>query len=320
MEKKIVITQQLFGPGLDRLKEKFDVVMRNDDLVMIDEELRKHIADADGAIFMMGNKVNEALLKDAKKLKVAANYAVGYDNLDIEYLTSRGIQATNTPGVLSDATADIAWALLMDTARRVSEGDRLVRSGNWKRYTPSFMLGKSITGKTLGIIGAGRIGRTMAKRSRGWDMKVLYHNRNRSAEFEKEEGAEYCDLKRLLTESDFVSLHVPLTDSTRGMIGRDEFKMMKESAILINTARGPVVDEEDLIEALERREICAAGLDVYDSEPNLNEDFLKLDNVVLLPHIGSADEETRMKMVEIAADNVISVLEGRGPVTGVNEV
>ncbi len=320
MKKKVVITQRLFGPGLERLKEKFSVVMRDDDEPMSHDEIKKHITDADGAIFMMGNKVNEALLKDASNLKVAANYAVGYDNLDIEYLTSKGIQATNTPGVLSEATADIAWALLMDAARRVSEGDRLVRSGGWEKYTPSFMLGKSITGKTLGIIGAGRIGRTMAKRARGWDMKILYHNRNRSPEFEKEEKAEYCDLKRLLTESDFVSLHMPLTESTRGMIGPDEFKLMKKSAILINTARGPVVDEDALINALKTREIWAAGLDVYNSEPNLNSKFLKLENAVLLPHIGSADEETRMKMVEIAADNVISVLSGGKAITGVNNL
>jgi len=245
---------------------------------------------------------------------------VGYNNIDVTEATKRGIIVTNTPGVLTDATADLAWGLLLAAARRIVESDKFTRAGKYESWSPTLLLGRSVAGKTLGIIGAGRIGRAVAKRSIGFDMKVLYHNRKRDPDLERELKARWVDKETLLKESDFISLHVPLTDETRHMIGRREFEVMKDTAVLVNTSRGPVVDEKALVEALRKKLIWAAGLDVYEREPEIEEGLKELDNVVLASHIGSATIEARTSMAMMAAQNIVSVLKGGKPITPVNEI
>ncbi|HAA64756.1 MAG TPA: D-glycerate dehydrogenase, partial [Thermoanaerobacter sp.] len=248
-----------------------------------------------------------------------ANYAVGFDNIDLKEATKRRIYVTNTPDVLTNATAELAWALLFTAARRVVEADKFTREGKFTGWAPNLFLGKAVTGKTLGVIGAGRIGQAFAKMSKGFEMKILYTANTPKEEFEKETGAKYVDLETLLKESDFVSIHVPLTPHTRHLIGEKELKLMKKTAILINTARGPVVDEKALVNALKNKDIYAAGLDVYEKEPEITEELKTLDNVVILPHIGSATDEARRDMAVLVAQNIIDVIEGRTPRTLVNK-
>jgi lactate dehydrogenase-like 2-hydroxyacid dehydrogenase len=238
---------------------------------------------------------------------------VGYDNIDVEAATERGIAVTNTPGVLTGTTADLAWALLFATARRITEADAYTRSGRWPGWGPLQMLGMEVSGRTLGVIGAGRIGSAMARRSVGFGMKVLYDAHNRCPELEDEIGARRLGREELLRKADFVSLHVPLTDETHHLIGPSELDMMKSSAVLINTSRGPVVDEEALVDALRRGSIFGAGLDVYEEEPQLTPALADLDNVVLTPHVGSGTRQTRSKMAEMAATSILTVLEGGEP-------
>ena len=237
---------------------------------------------------------------------------MGYNNIDVPEARRRGVWVTNTPDVLNDATADMAWALLFAVSRRVAEGDRLMRSGTFS-WQPEFMLGADVTGRTLGVIGAGRIGRNFARKACAFDMKVLYAGRHPSPEFEAETGGRFVPLDGLLGESDFVSLHVPLTPETRHLIGERELGLMKRSAILINTSRGPVVDERALVRALEARTIWGAGLDVYENEPDAEPGLAALDNVVMTPHVGSATVETRTNMGLVAVRNIAAALEGREP-------
>ncbi len=244
-------------------------------------------------------------------------YAVGYNNLHVKDGKARGVYLSNTPGVLTDATADLAWSLLFAVARRVIPAHTFTSEGKFVGWEPKMYLGKDIYGKKLGIVGAGRIGQAFAKRSKGFDMEILYYNRTRKPEFEKETGAKYVTMEELLQESDYVSLHTPLTQETKHLIDTDAFKMMKSSAILINTARGPVVDEKALVKALASGEIWGAGLDVYEQEPIIESELMNMDNVVILPHIGSATEETRDAMVKLAVDNIVAVLEENEPLTNV---
>ena len=244
----------------------------------------------------------------------------GYDNIDIEAATQRGIVVTNTPGVLTDATADLVWALMFAVARRIVESDRFARAGMYESWSPTLLLGQEIRGKRLGIIGAGRIGRAVAKRSRGFDMEVVYTGRTRNIAFELEMGAIWTDRETLLRTSDFVSVNVPLNADTYHLIGKRELDMMKSTAILINTSRGPVVDEKALVDALNRGSIWGAGLDVYEREPEIDEGLKKLDNVVITPHIGSATTEARTKMALMAAKNIVAVLSGNKPINPVNHV
>nr|MBA2535702.1 D-glycerate dehydrogenase [Rubrobacter sp.] len=252
-------------------------------------------------------------------LKVIANMAVGYDNIDVEVAAERGVVVTNTPEVLNETTADTAFMLLLAAARRLGEAERLLRSGGWEAWGPKQLTGPDVWGKTLGVVGFGRIGQALARRAKGFEMDLAYHDQYRNEEAEGELGARYLGLEELLQTSDFVSIHTPLTPETTHLIGAEELDNMKPEAVLVNTSRGPVVDEGALADALAERRIFAAGLDVYEYEPEVHPKLLELENVVLAPHIGSASIETRDKMAALAAENLAAVLRGEEPKTPVNE-
>jgi len=276
-------------------------------------EVLQQVKEKEGLICLLTEKVNEDLLREAPNLRIAANVAVGFDNIDVAACTKRGVAATNTPGVLDETTADFAWTLLMAVARRLSEGEALARSGNWKNWDLDQLVGTDVWGKTLGIVGFGRIGRAVARRASGFQMKVIYTDALRPAEeVEKELKVEFREMNALLAESDFISVHVPLLPETRGLFDLPKFYRMKPTAFLINTSRGPVVDEAALVAALESGKIAGAGLDVYENEPFIHPG-LKRANVVLAPHIASASLETRTKMACIAAENVVALFMGQRP-------
>ncbi|MBI5133494.1 MAG: D-glycerate dehydrogenase [Thaumarchaeota archaeon] len=284
-------------------------------------EIIKNVEDKDGLLCSLSDNIDSEVITCAKRLKVISSYSVGYDHIDIEAATKHGICVTYTPEVLTETTADLAFALLLATARRVAEADALVRKGKWGNtgWKYDFMLGSDIYGKTLGIIGLGRIGSAVARRAKGFSMNVLYHNRNRlSLEKENELSVKYRSLEDLLKESDFVSIHLPLAKNTFHLLNEQKLKLMKPTAYLINTARGSIVDERALIKALQKKWIAGAGLDVFEKEPLSNKQLLKFKNVVLAPHIGSASTETREKMAEVAAVNLLNVLNGKKPLYTVN--
>lgn len=316
---KVFVTRAIPEEGLELLKKYCDVEVSPYDRMLTKEELLEKIKDKDAVITQLTDRVDKEFFEAAKNVKIVANYAVGFDNIDLEEATKRGVYITNTPDVLTNATAELAWALLFAAARRVVEADKFMRAGKFQGWAPMLFLGKGVTGKTLGVIGAGRIGQAFAKMAKGFEMKILYNARTPKPEFEKETGAKYVDLDTLLKESDFVSIHLPLTPETRHLIGERELKLMKNSAILINTGRGPVVDEKALVKALKEKWIYAAGLDVYEREPEFEKELAELDNVVMLPHIGSATEEARRDMSVLVAQNIIDVIEGRVPRTLVNK-
>jgi len=273
----------------------------------------------DGLLSLLTDTIDAELMDAAPRLKVVSNYAIGYDNVDVEAATERGIMVCHTPGVLTDTTADFAFTLLACVARRVVEASEYVREGRWKTWGPMLCLGYDLHGATLGLVGLGRIGSGVAKRATGFDMRVLYHDVSRQPSREEELGLTYVDLETLLRESDFVSLHTPLTPETHHMMGREQFTMMKSTAILINTSRGQVVDQKALYEALVSGGIAGAGLDVTDPEPILRDDpLLTLDNCVVVPHIASASVATRTMMATMAAENLIAALQGRMPRNPVN--
>ena len=282
------------------------------------EEVLRHVKDIEGLVCLLTEKINEELLRAAPKLRVAANVAVGYDNIDVEACTKRGVAATNTPGVLDETTADFAWTLLMAVARRLSEGELLVRSGNWKGWNLDQLCGADVWGKTLGIVGFGRIGRAVARRASGFQMKVIYTDAVRAPEgIERSVNAEFRDMNTLLGESDFISLHVPLLPETHGLFDSPKFYRMKPTAFLINTSRGPVVNEAALVAALENKRIAGAALDVYENEPFIHPG-LKRPNVVLTPHLASASVETRTKMAVMAANNIVAFFMGQTPPNLIN--
>ena len=282
------------------------------------EEVLQRVRDKEGVICLLTEKINEEFLRAAPKLRIAANVAVGYDNIDVDACSKRGVVATNTPGVLDETTADFAWTLMMAVARRISEGEQLARSGNWKGWNLDQLCGADVWGKTLGIVGFGRIGRAMARRALGFQMKVIYTDAVRAPEeAEKAVNPKFSDMNALLAESDFVSLHVPLLPETRGLFDAPKFYRMKPSAFLINTARGPIVDEAALVAALEAKKIAGAALDVYEQEPFIHPG-LKRPNVVLAPHLASASVETRSKMALIAASNVVALFKGQMPPNQLN--
>ncbi|HHY09452.1 MAG TPA: D-glycerate dehydrogenase, partial [Firmicutes bacterium] len=310
----VFVTRELPGDGLEKLKQHCNVEVFPQDRDMTKEELLKIVPKQDALITMLSNPIDEEVMAAGPRLKVIANYAVGFNNIDLQAATKRGIPIVNTPDVLSDATADLAWALLMATARRVVEGDQMVRAGEFTGWAPELLLGVEIHGKTLGIIGAGRIGQAVAQRAAGFKMKTLYYNRNRlPKEVEKECNMAYADLDTLLKTADFVSLHCPLTPATKYLIGKRELELMKPTAVLINTARGPVVNETDLVEALAEGLIFGAGLDVFEDEPALKPGLADLPNTVLAPHIGSAAWETRSQMTDMVARDVLAALQGKRP-------
>lgn len=311
--KKVYITSNIPDVADEMLSKYFEVKKDRSNNPLSKDKLIAIGNEYDAILTALADPLEREVLEKSKKCQIFANYAVGYNNVDVDYAKAHNIIVTNTPGVLSDTTAETAWALLFAVSRRVIEADRYARSGQWNSFSPKLLLGKDIHNKTLGIIGAGRIGHRFAEKSRGFHMKIIYHNRNRDLSFEKSFNAQYKSLENLLKESDIVSIHVPLTEETKYMITKDELELMKEDAILINTSRGKVIKEEDLAEILIAKKIYGAGLDVFENEPTINEKLLGLDNVVLFPHIGSASQETRAKMAEIAAKNIIKVLNGKEP-------
>lgn len=280
-------------------------------------EKRLHAATV-GMVVLLQTKVTPDLLSTLPRLRVVSNVAVGYDNVDVPACTDRGVVVTNTPDVLTDATADIAWALLLAAARRVGEGDRYLRAGKFKRWEWGLLRGVDVHGKTLGVVGGGRIGQAVARRGRGFSMELLYTSLGPKRDFERETGARRVDLRTLLRKSDFVSINVPLSPGTRHLIGKRELALMKRTAVLVNTARGPVVDEAALVDALRRGRIFSAGLDVYEREPEVHPGLLELENVALLPHVGSATDETRRRMYETAVRNLVAALSGKRPPNPVN--
>jgi glyoxylate reductase len=307
------------GDALPRLQAETEVEVWPEESPPPHDEIVRRAADADALLTMLSDPIDTAVLDAGKRLRVVANMAVGYDNVDVPAATERGILVTNTPGVLTETTADMAFALLLAAARRVAEGDRLTRTGGWKAWHPSFLLGRDVHGATLGIVGLGQIGRAVARRARGFDMRLLYHSRTRRPEAEAELGLEFVELEQLLKESDFVSLHVFLSPQTRHLIGERELALMKPTAVLVNTTRGPVVDQRALYQALKEGRIAAAGLDVAEEEPiPLGDPLLTLDNVTITPHVGSASVATRGEMAAMAVENVLAVLRGEQPPNCVN--
>lgn len=316
---QLYLTRLLPEPVMIALHEQYELVSEpTEDPIPTDEDRRRGFAQAEAVICTLTDPVTDALLAAAPRLKIIANYAVGYNNIDVAAATRRGIVVTNTPDVLTDATADLTWALLLAVARRIVEGDRWVRSGQWPGWAPTQMLGADVTGKTLGIIGRGRIGQAVARRAEGFRMPILYAAHR---PFPSTAGARTgtpLPLHDVLRHSDFVSLHVPLTDATRHLIGPNELSLMKPTAILLNTGRGPVVDETALLAALRQGTIAGAGLDVYEREPLIQAGLEQLSNVVLLPHLGSATQDTRIKMGMICLENIAAVLTGKAPSNPVN--
>jgi glyoxylate reductase len=307
---------------MDVLEARFDVDLFEGDGAIPREELLRRVAGKDGIVSLLTERIDEELLDAAgPRLRVVANHAVGYDNVDVEACTRRGVLVTNTPDVLTETTADMAWALLLGAARRIAEGDRLIRSGTPWIWGPTMMLGADVHRATLGVVGFGRIGRAVARRALGFEMRVLYHSRSRAAEeIERDLRAEHVSFERLLAESDFVSINASLTPETRHLFDEDALRTMKPTAVLVNTARGPLVDEATLARALREGWIGAAGIDVYEREPEVHPDLAACDNAVLVPHLGSATVGTREAMGMLAAENLKVALDGRRPPTPVNPV
>ena len=316
MPGKVLVTREIPEAGLGLL-EGFDVSVLHERPPTRDE-LLEAVSGASGILATATEKMDGEVMDAAGDgLRVIANMAVGYDNIDVEAARERGVVVTNTPGVLDETTADVAFMLVLAAARRLGEGERLLRAGRWEWWGPKQLRGLDVWGKTLGIVGLGRIGRAVARRGKGFGMRVLYHNRSRNEDAERELEARYLDLDDLLRESDFVSIHTPLTDETRHLISERELGLMRETAVLVNTSRGPVVDEGALAAALAEGRIFAAGLDVYEEEPKVHPKLLELENVVLAPHVGSATIDTRDKMATLAAENLAGVLRGEEPKTRV---
>ena len=316
---KILVTGRLPEEVMAAIKKEHHVVAHWEDRPMERQRLLDLVGDKEGLLCMITDRIDEELLNRAPHLKMIANLAVGYDNIDVAAATLRAIPVSNTPGVLTDATADLTFALILATARRVVEGDKRTRAGRFRFWVPLQFLGREVSGKTLGIVGLGRIGRAVARRARGFEMGVLYNNRRPiEVSLEKELGVEYADFNTLLAQSDFVSIHVPLTEGTRHLIDGEAFKRMKATAYLINTSRGPIVDERALEKALREGKIAGAGLDVYENEPHVTPGLMKQKNAVLLPHMGSATIETRSRMGLKAAENLLAGLSGKRPPDCVN--
>jgi len=316
---KIFVTRLIPKAGLDLLYGFAELRIWQEEVPPPRDVLLEEAGEVDGLLSLLTDTIDAELMDAAPRLKVVSNYAIGYDNVDVEAATERGIMVCHTPGVLTDTTADFAFALLACVARRVVEASEYVREGRWKTWGPMLCLGYDLHGATLGLVGLGRIGSGVAKRATGFDMRVLYHDVSRQPSREEELGLTYVDLETLLRESDFVSLHTPLTPETHHMMGREQFTMMKSTAILINTSRGQVVDQKALYEALVSGGIAGAGLDVTDPEPILRDDpLLTLDNCVVVPHVASASVATRTMMATMAAENLIAALQGRMPRNPVN--
>jgi lactate dehydrogenase-like 2-hydroxyacid dehydrogenase len=315
---KIFVTRTIPKKGLDLLREHHEIEVNPYNRILTKQEILEGVEGKDGLVSLLTDTIDKDIISAESQLKMIANYAVGYNNIDVDMATKRKIPVSNTPGVLTDATAEMGWALLLAVSRRIVEGDTFTRTGKFKGWDPMLFHGLDITGRTLGIIGAGRIGTAFALKSGGFAMSVLYADHMRNEILERELQAEQVTMNKLLRDSDFISIHVPLINDTFHLIGQKEFDMMKKDAVLINTSRGPVVDEQALIKALKQKRIFGAGLDVYEHEPEIPKELIELDNVVLQPHSASATVNSRTNMAIIAAKNMIAGLNGDIPPNCVN--
>jgi glyoxylate reductase len=306
---KVLLTRLLPQPGINLLKKYFELKINPEDNIMSKEKIIEKIKDKHGLICLLTDKIDAEIMDAGRKLKTIANYAVGFNNIDIDEATKRNIPVTNTPGVLTETTADLVFALILSTARRIVEADRFLRGGKFKGWAPTLLLGNDVYNKTLGIIGFGKIGRAVAQRAKGFHMKIIYYEPVRlSHDIEKKYSAEYESFDDLLKESDFITIHTPLVESTHHLISEKEFSLMKKTAYLINAARGSIVDEKALVEALKKKKIAGCALDVFEREPDVEKELITIPNTILVPHIGSASIETRTKMALIVVENVIAVL------------
>jgi glyoxylate reductase len=317
---KVYVTREIPERGLKIIKEHFDAEVWPEYGPPPKNVIIEKVRDVDALASLLSDELDAEVFDAAPKLKIIAQMAVGFDNINVKEATKRGIYVTNTPGVLTETTADFAWALLMAVARRVVEADKYVRAGQWKvGWHPSMLLGRDVYGATIGILGAGRIGAAVARRAKGFNMKIIYYDVVAMPELEKEVGAKRVDLDTLFKESDFISVHVPLMKETYHLVNEDKLRLMKRTAYLINNSRGPVVDEKALYKALKKGWIAGAALDVFEQEPTpANNPLLKLDTVVVAPHISSASYETRSKMAEMVAENLVAFFEGEKPPNLVN--
>ena len=316
MKQLVSVTNIFPQVALDKLTSKCDLKTNESGLSLTKEELGRMVSESDAIITYLSDKIDRDIIDQATKLKIVANYGAGFNNIDVNHAFQKGIWVTNTPSVLHETTADLTWAMILGAARRIIPADRYTREGKFKGWGAKVFLGGDVYGKTLGIIGCGEIGRSVARRAIGFNMRVLYHQRNRLAhEEEKILNAKFIPLNELLRDSDFITLHVPLTDETEYMIGNDEIDLMKKTAYLVHTARGKVIDDYALVAALKEGRLAGAALDVYEDEPEILEDMTELDNLMLLPHIGSASFETRDRMALLVADNVLDTFSGKTPRT-----
>ncbi len=320
MKKKIFLTRTLHDFALKELRKKYQIEIHSGKIPIPQTKLRSKIKEIDGLVCFPYDSINKEIIDQGKNLKVISTFSVGFDHIDTEYAKKKKIRVGYTPEVLTDATADMAFSLLLDTSRRISEGDRIIRKGKWKEIYGAFdYVGVDLQGKTVGILGLGRIGSTLAKRANAFDMNIIYHSRKRVAKSKEQSlNAKYVTFEKLITESDFLSIHVPHTKETDKLFNMEIFKKMKKSSFLINTSRGKVVNEKDLAIALRKKIISGAGLDVFDREPiKKNNPLVKLPNIVLVPHIGSSTKETRIKMAKIAVKNLNLGINGKKPIYSV---
>jgi len=317
MKEKIFLTRTLHDFALKELKKKFQVEIHTGKIPIPKNSLKSKIKQVDGLICFPYDQIDKEIIQSAKNLKVISTFSVGYDHIDTKFAKEKKIRVGYTPDVLTNATADMAFALMIDSLRRISEGDRIIRKQKWNQIYGAYdYVGLDLQGKTLGIIGLGRIGKTFAKRAKAFDMKIIYHNRKQISKIdEKKLGVKYTTFNKLITQSDIISIHVPHTDETNQMFNMKIFRKMKKTSFLINTSRGKVVNEKDLVVALKQKIIGGAGLDVFETEPiSKNHQFLKLENVVLAPHVGSSTKETRTKMAKITVKNLILGIKGKKPI------
>ncbi len=320
MKQKIFLTRTLHDFALKELKKKFEVEIHKGKIPIPQNTLKSKIKNLDGLICFPYDKINKEVLQSAEKLKVISTFSVGHDHIDLDFAKKNKIRVGYTPEVLTDATADMAFGLLLDSLRRISEGDRIIRKGKWKQIYGAYdYVGFDLQGKTLGILGLGRIGKTLAKRAKAFDMKIIYHNRNKFSRNEESKlGVKYVAFDKLITQSDIISIHVPHTKETNQIFDMKILKKMKKTAFLINTSRGRVVNEKDLVTALKQKIIAGAGIDVFETEPiNKNHPFMKLENLVMAPHVGSSTKETRIQMAELTVKNLINGMNGKKPIYSV---
>lgn len=317
---KVYVTRPLPGSVLSELKKHCEVELRETESIITKEELIEGVKGKDGLLCILTDPVDADVMDACSSLRIISNYGVGFDKVEVEAATKRGILVTNTPGALTDTTADLAMGMMIAAARRIVEGDKFTRECKFEGWGPSMMLGIDVYGKTLGIVGLGRIGKAVAQRAaKGFGMKIIYNDPKVQADFDKEYGAKWMDLDALVKESDFISIHVPLNQKTRRLFGEKQFQMMKKTAVLVNTSRGVVIDQVALAKALKSRRIYAAALDVYEDEPRCPVELIPLPNVILLPHIGSASLETRTKMAELAVASVIDFFNNKIPQNVINK-